>query len=84
MGLKVHCDGFQRTNLLECSSLREIEADVNLVFQLKDLMLCKTIFSNNDSKLSLMDLYTVFSYTKCASFLTNDFHNVFINMFEGS
>ena len=48
-------------------------------------MLRKTTFSNNDANLSLMDLYTGFSYTKCASFLTNDFHNVFKYMwFEGS
>lgn len=38
MGLKVYHDGFKPTNSLEWSSFCEIEAIVNLMFQLKETL----------------------------------------------
>jgi hypothetical protein len=50
-------------------SLCEIEANVNLVVQLKDVLEAPyTTFSNSDGNLSLEGLYRGHSNMQCASF----------------
>ena len=54
---------------MECGSLCEIEANIELVVQLKESVKTpNTTLSNIDWNLSLMELYIAHFNTKCASF----------------
>ena len=49
VGLKIHQDGVKPLNFLECSSLYEVEVNVNLMVQLKErLETPYYYFSNSD------------------------------------